>query len=352
MTAAQTWRAAARYDVAAIRHALTDPAHVAEALGLERSRTERSKWRCPRHGGMALSLRVGADGTLQCRCFGCDFAGDVLALIAEREGPDAKFAQVVERAADLAGIGPSAAPIIGRTYTPKPKALAYPPLDEVEALLDACTTMLPGADLASCYQDEDLRRYLAGRAIDPEDAWRRGLVYHLPMDARVPSWAVCGQPWTQSGHRLLCPLFDRRGALRSVRAWRPGSTAPKRVAPKGFTTAGLVLADLWGQAMLQGQGDHMHVAIVEGEPDFLTLATGGRLLDERPAILGVASGSWTDELAARIPDGAELRIATDPDHAGDAYAKTIAATLATRCRVLRVRLHTDINDAAMEAANE
>jgi hypothetical protein len=44
------------------------------------------------------------------------------------------------------------------------------------------------------------------------------------------------------------------------------------------------------------------------------------------------------------------RALPDPDQAGDTYARAIATTLTPRCRALRVRLDSDINNTAMEAA--
>jgi Toprim-like/CHC2 zinc finger len=339
------------FDLEAIRHALSDPEQVAALLNLERSKTERRKWHCPRHGGSSLSLTVGADRTLRAKCFGCDFAGDVFYLIAEVEGASG-FAQTVAIAAELAGVGPSVGPRAERR-TPAPILVAapvYPPAAELAALLNACTTQSTSSELVSPYLDEILMSYLQSRAIDAQTAVARGLVYQLPSSATVPAWATCGRPWSQSGHRLLCPLYDHHGELRSVRAWRPGETAPKRVAPKGFSTSGLVLADVWGQAMLRGEASPSKVIITEGEPDFFTIATGGMLLDERPAVLGVASGSWTSDIAARVPNGCEVRIATDNDEAGDRYAAEIATTLKHRCTVHRVRLRADLNDVAQGAA--
>lgn len=338
-----------KYDIMEIRRRLADPDDVAKRLGISPSRKERKKWICPRHGGSSLSLAVGRDGTLWAHCFGCDFAGDVLSLINETLGLTSTRA-VIELAAELAGVSASATPLPPHRLLPATPEPTYPPVDEVHALFDACVVRSAHGELASLYLDPELEIYLRGRAIDPERAWRCGLIYHLPKNAQVPSWARCGVPWPRSGHRLLVPLFDAHGEMRSVRAWRPGSESPKRVAPKSYTTRGLVCADLWGQALLRGEGTNPKVVIVEGEPDFLTLASRGRLLDVRPAIFAVSSGSWTHDLAARIADGSTVIIATDPDSAGDRYAEEIARTLVPRCRVMRKRLTTDLNDAAMEAA--
>jgi DNA primase len=48
-------------------------------------------------------------------------------------------------------------------------------------------------------------------------------------------------------------------------------------------------------------------------------------------VLGIVSGSWTDELAQRVPAGTRVLIRTDADAAGDKYARRIAETL-RHCR--------------------
>lgn len=317
------------------RPALSDPLRVADLLGLERSREERAKWACPSHGGASLSLRRGKDGTLQVRCFGCDLSGDIFALLAAVHG-ERPFPELLRLAADLAGVtwtdeprsipprrSPPPAP------APAPPPPSYPPAGDVLAFWDACSRLDTARELSA---------YLAGRGLDPRDVQSHGLARVLPKGAPCPPWAVCRRPWSASGHRLILPAYDARGELRSVRAWRPGPGAPKRVAPRGFSAAGLTLADLDGLALLRGEGpSRMRVGICEGEPDFLA-ASLAYPLTERPAFLGVWAGSWSAELAERIPNGARVLLATDADAAGDKYGKTIARTLAGRCDVRRQRV--------------
>ncbi len=317
------------------RPALSDPLRVADLLGLERSREERAKWACPSHGGASLSLRRGKDGTLQVRCFGCDLSGSVFDLIAAVHG-ERPFPELLRLAADLAGV----------TWTDEPRSIpprrspppapappapppSYPPAADVLAFWDAC---------ARLETDREISDYLRGRGLDARDVQTHGLARVLPKGAACPPWAAHGRPWSTSGHRLILPAYDARGALRSMRAWRPGSEVPKRVAPRGFSAAGLTLADLDGLALLRGEGPpRMRVGICEGEPDFLA-ASLAYPLTERPAFLGVWAGSWSAELAERIPNGARVLLATDADAAGDKYARGIFATLAGRCAVRRQRV--------------
>ena len=100
-----------------------------------------------------------------------------------------------------------------------------------------------------------------------------------------------------------------------------------------------MLADEAGRAILAGSPPtwwDRRIIIAEGEPDYLTLATRwGDAAETLPAVFGVISGSWTAEIAARIPDGAEVHIHAHADAAGHRYAEQIRSTLGRRCRLLR-----------------
>ena len=72
------------HDPEALRLRLTSPRDVALALGLKRG--EGGRWPCPVHGGISLGIFIGRLGILQAKCFGCDFHGDVFALIAAVRG--------------------------------------------------------------------------------------------------------------------------------------------------------------------------------------------------------------------------------------------------------------------------
>ena len=145
-----------------------------------------------------------------------------------------------------------------------------------------------------------------------------------------------GKPWREAGIHLLLSVFDSTGAIRGLRGWRFGKEQPKRTAMAGFSVKGLILADMWGVAMLRGEGHPRNVLITEGEPDFLVAATRWGLLEEpRTATIGVVAGAWSEDLAARVPSGCTVILATDHDAAGERYAASIAATLADRCVLQR-----------------
>lgn len=354
-----------------VRRALVNVVAVCEALGIARSKSEHGKFTCPRHGGGSLSVRLGKDRTIQARCFGCDFAGDVFSLIAEarRLSVSRDFLEVLTEGARIGGLWaivgdlearaggrvprldptprrPNTAPRVPSTATDaeapeRPSVQTserpYPPPDEVRALWASC---VPVGDVAQ------VRAYLDGRGLAPEAVEALNLARAIPDGAELPRWASYKgdaperRTWLALGFRLVLPVYDVAGAMRSVRGWRVlDGDGPKRLPPSGFRASGLVMADGAGVALLERaslDGTDGRVVIVEGEPDFLTWAT--RFPDSAeavPAVLGILSGSWTDEIAARIPDGARVIVRTHHDEAGHRYAAAVRGSIDRRCEVLR-----------------
>lgn len=78
---------------------------------------------------------------------------------------------------------------------------------------------------------------------------------------------------------------------------------------------------------------HTPVVIVEGEPDFLSAA--GQWPDW--AVLGIYSGSWSSEIAAKVPGGCEVHVCTHGDSAGLRYLRQIADSLSSRCEIIDAR---------------
>ena len=330
-------------DAAELRQRLHDPRHVCGALGLldgykpGRQAGGGLLIRCPAHNERtpSCSVRRGRDGTIAVACFGCGFTGDVLTLVAVARGLDvrADFPAVLGEAARLAGMAPT---------TPRPRQaldtgpLGYPPAGEVAALWQ---------DAYPLAADKEARVYLAKqRKIDPGPVDLYDLARVIQPWANVPTWACCWNKSWVTTHRLILPVFDHLGAMRSLRAWRvsrqgPEDGAPKRSNPSKHTSSGLVLACPVARRMLATgkapswavEGALFDVIIAEGEPDFLTWATQTSDADETPpAVLGIASGSWCEAFADRIPDGSRVVIRTHQDAAGDRYAAAIRASLAGR----------------------
>jgi hypothetical protein len=192
----------------------------------------------------------------------------------------------------------------------------------------------------------EVSAWLHSRALDAGAVEDFDLARALPLAVRLPEWAGSRwQTWGEAGYRLLLPMFDSLGVMRSLRARRVvAGEGPKNLAPAGYRTGGLVMADALGRVLLTSgkrpegwpDGVPLRIVVAEGEPDFLTWATRFSDADEAaPAVLGVVSGGWTDGIADRLPDGARVTIRTDHDKAGERYAHGIRTTLRGRCKILR-----------------
>jgi hypothetical protein len=153
----------------------------------------------------------------------------------------------------------------------------------------------------------------------------------------LPHWASFrgefseSKTWIDLGHRLVVPTFDSRGIWRGLRALRivqADDGVPKRLPPSGKRSAGLLLANEAAVRMLRGEEIPNRLVVTEGEPDWLTWSVQTDL-----PVIGVLSGSWTDEVAARVPADCDVVLRTHHDDAGDRYASVIADSLKKRCRV-------------------
>ena len=298
---------------------------------------------CPWHDEKTPStnVRIGGFGTLQAHCFGGCGTHDVFSLVAKVYGLDVKtdFPKVIDLAGSLVGIGEL------RDYTPRTaprpvpivEAPKYPPPDEVAELLRSCSL---------CDNDGEARAWLASRGLDARRVDLRTLAYALPLVGALPSWARYKGNWSDSGYRVIFPLFDAAGKLQSVRA---GTVKPKdqiakgelkRLATAGFSSKGLVLACELGREVLRGgewptwHNGPARIVISEGEPDWMAWATRESLRVEdnaggmqQWACFGVYSGGWTKDHGARIPKGAIVSVRTDLDDAGRKFAQEIKATL-------------------------
>lgn len=331
-----------RPDYAAeIRRTLVDPLRVCDRLGLLKGATRQPSGVticCPAQPerNPSCSVTVGRDGTLRFRCFGCQATGDVLTLVAAVHGLDIRgdFREVLLAAAELAGLTQVVDELNNREpYTPRPlpelpeplPERDYPPAAEVAALWAAAGSVL---------DDPASGGHLVGRKLDARTVASLGLLRALPDGAVLPSWArYRGKPWTESGHRMIARVFDAAGACRSVRAWRVEGDAPaKRLPPGGHRADGLVLANNRAQEMLAGVRAAPRVIVVaEGEPDFVTCSIVWPSL----SVLGIMSGSWSEEFARRVPLGSEVIVRTHNDQAGEKYADEVIKTVKGRAVVRR-----------------
>lgn len=320
---------------AAIKRQLLDPWLVVRALGLDEGASRQARGalvRCPWHSERtpSCSVRLGSDGTLAAHCFGCGQGGDVLALVAAARGIDLQrdFPRVIEEAAALLGQD------TGRSMPPRrPLPSTRPPADEVQALW---TAALPVCDVP------ELARRLLARRIDPATLTDLDLARALPPGATLPRWAACsGRSWADSGHSLLVPLRSPDGALVSLHARAiGGSVEPKGLSPAGHSAAGLIMACPFAEQILRcglprwwRRSEPPTVIVCEGVPDFLTNAAHFGEWEHTPATIGILSGAWSLDVAARIPDGWRVLVRTHGDTAGRKYRAQIAESLCSRCRV-------------------
>lgn len=302
---------------------------------------------CPLHNGERDSFHVHPD-TLAWKCHSkCQDSGDVVAFVERRNGVG-----FVDAARYLAGLvgeelpgrgarGPHQ-PAAPRRSPPRPPPVyRRPPAAEVAALWAAAQPVT---------SDPEASAYLESRALCPATVEDRDLARVLPPGARLPRWTSCrGRSWAESGHRLVLPSYSATGRLESLRArlLRPPRVADelKALAPAGANVAGLLLADALGRRLFAGEPDAVELVrrggvwIAEGETDWLTLASAwSDGAEDAPAVLGLVSGAWTPELAARLPDNVTLQLATDADEAGERYACEVVATLAARMRAGLVKV--------------
>lgn len=319
--------------VQVVKDHLTDPGR----LGLDGLHKTGSGWmaRCVWHRERTPSMSIRlVDGVLLAKCFGCGNAGSVIDLVAGSTHARGKsFVQALETAEALAGIVPGVTQAKPRAEkrTPYP-VKPTPPADELHELWRRCrpVTTDPQAD-----------GWLRSRALDPEQVEERDLARVLPPDGRVPRWAWSPEgAWTTSGHRLIVPTYDATGAMASCQARILG--AGKALSPAKHRQSG-VFADALGRLLLETGAapewcDELAVEITEGIPDFLTLGTMFATDESAPAVFGVIQGAWTDEIAARVPDGARITIWQhgDQNGAGEKYTNSILQTFKGRRVDVRV----------------
>ena len=322
------------------KNALTDPVVACTRLGLLKgSRRIRSglNVHCP--GGHSsgntpsLSVWLGADGTIQCNCHACEIQGSLIDLVAACYHVPPRSRDALVAAASIAGI---------ELTTPgKPPP---PPIKRTTPTVQQETrTYMPDADLhwsrfSRVDQDEACMDYLTSRGLSPLYAAQNDLLRRFRPDPSIRwDWvrndASEAVRWQESGHLLAARVYDARGTAKGIRGWRVTDyPARKRTPASGYLTAGLVLADEKALRVLRGGRSPVRLVITEGEPDFVTACQRWGY-----ATLGIYSGSWTQEIADRIPAGSTVVIATDPDDAGEKYATSITETFGSRCQIRRLK---------------
>jgi 5S rRNA maturation endonuclease (ribonuclease M5) len=278
----------------------------------------------------AVVLVADGDGW---KCIQCDTKGDAVRWAAYATTGQPRANAEVRKACAHAGLLGGAA----SGLTPRPRlvtgpTIEYPPHAEVLRLLAACGDVTTEPQAAA---------WLLSMPLDTAVVSDLGAVAALPDKAVVPAWArFKGRPWPQAGYRLVAPLADAQGALRSVHARRTANTqTPKGLNPAGHATRGLVLACPRARSWSSGKASPAKVVVAEGLRDWLVAMYRNHAKGGAAATVGIVGpGSWLQAHADRVPDGCRVVVATDHDETGDKYAKRIAETLNPRMLNKRVRV--------------
>lgn len=328
---------------------------VAKALGLQHTSARGASagaTSCPaclaerrhtRRGDRRLAAGIHPSG-LGWRCFQCDASGDALHFVS--------FYQCGRRFDELSPLQRDEVrsvceDILGLARTssvqlPTPTlsiVSEYPPIDDVLALWESC---------APVNSDVGVAAYLGSRGIDADRVAAEDMARFLPAKVDLPRWAGTRRSWIEADMRLIVPLYSSTGRVRSVLARlcrEPRDPSElKSVSPTGHARQGLVMANKRGLYMLEhgelpavGQGMERRILlIVEGEPDLLTLTAVSEFETRTEfSALGVVAGSFTAEIAARIPSGTEVACCVHHDEAGERYAEKIKQLVARRCKFVR-----------------
>lgn len=333
---------------------------------------------CPLHGGRGPSFAVDTD-TLAWHCHSqCQAGGDPAEFVMRADGLD--FRAAVFELARRAGVDgtelssarerststPRSQPAsVRRVVRTKPSddEHRYPPADEVQSLWQA-TWRVGAYPLAANYLRSQRKR-LDPALIESFDVFSQGddgasnfgLLRVLAKQVRY-DWMKW---WWWGGYRLIAPMVDGRGEIRSFAARcvlpddeRPvgadGEPLSKSVGPRGSTRNGLVFACPRARHVLvTGErppdwpsGEPLRFEVCEGELKYALRACLQHGKPNGPLVFGVVSGSWTDEITARIPSGSRIWIGTDQNPGGAAHATRVARSLLrVRDRRLYVRLRPE-----------
>lgn len=308
-------------------------------------KTHRSSMECPACGATKRGTRDRrlpvSFGALGWRCWACDASGDALDVLAyrvtgarltgDRDQLD-RLRQDLESRGLISEQGtrpsrPSRAPTRPEPPPEPEPSESWPPLDEI---LDFYRSGLKVSD------DDQVVSFLQGRYHQHADRLI-AMLEHLDLaraipDRAHPKWArLGGRRWREQGYRLMFPLVDAGGIVRSLRVRRTsaGTDLPKAIPPVGYGVRGLVLACDRAAALLRSEvpewwpeGRRHRLVIVEGETDWMTWLSQRRE-DTDPALVALYSGSWLPAHSSALPHGSILHIRTDHDNAGHRYAEGI-----------------------------
>lgn len=301
------------------------------------------------------------------KCLQCDTGGDALDFVALAlrgqklaELGDVGKSDVREWCQRLhglvAGAGTAVRPkLLERREATPPREPIYPPADELAAFWAECHRVDDDEEVAPWLERD--RRIAAHAVADRE------LARAISRDSSaVPGWACFerkrdGQlvSWASVGVRLMVPLFDAGGVMRSMlfrRSFETKESFPaKSAGAKDCDRVGLgMMCPFARELMRTGRWPEWwpsdvpkRVVVAEGEMDFLTIATSWSDADETaPAVIGGFAGSWS--LLAHVPTGSRVDIRTHadkdkPKSDGLKYANEILDVVRTRWLAGEIKLN-------------
>jgi DNA primase len=325
-----------------LRGRLLDPRLVCQALGIAKGAHRQRGGllvNCPAHADRtpSCSVRLGDDGTIAVRCFGCDFSGDVLSLIAAVRGLDlaTQFERVLEEAAAIAGThlepeatrAPDAATALdAASYTALAARLVElcpwtEEPDGVRYMTDRVLVISGSAAGLAVLPPVDQQEILIGKLLktfEPETMARAGLVWR-DKESKKPTLSCFAHP----ENRLLIPWRGFDGSITVLQRRRIDDQKPQKyVFPSGMKPS-----LPFGAERLRAHEADRTIVFVEGALDVLAL----RLLDRRDGLgilpLGLPGlEGWRSDWAV-FAKGRAARIGFDADDAAEKKVDAVAADL-------------------------
>jgi len=195
----------------------------------------------------------------------------------------------------------------------------YPPPDEVKLLLDASTPLCDVQDrnviIWAKNRGLDIKKLKNGpRMIDPNFNFNK--LTKVNVKHGTSPWFP--KSWSKK-YKIILPLVDYKGNLRSVYARATSKLQPKCRAPIFYTTKNLFFVNKLAWEFLKGQTRPMTIWIVEGEMDFMSI-----MQLERFPVIGIRSGAIDDLMKMPWHITQTVVIGTDNDTIGDKYASQVA----------------------------
>ncbi len=302
---------------------------------------------CPLHGGKNRSFAVDLK-TLRWYCHSkCGAGGGPIEFLRSEQGGSGpargrEFLELVKELCERAGVGS------GSPRAPEAKIGREPVMQSLPNAphrLDIAEVEATWKLARAVTSDSAVTRWLADeRGLAPDLIARSDLARVLMRHADLPRWAGFEKDghwrsWPSLGYRIVIPLFDSRGHMRSLRFRAPRPGAKARPA-SGTSGVGLVMADAVARTVLASgkvpafwESDTFSIVVAEGEPDFWSWATEparqglGQSTTTFPCTIGVVGGSFTHDIAARLPVGSHVISAIHCDDGGDRIHARLEAVL-------------------------